>query len=196
MPPRSAGSDTSEACAAPPGVAALSRAAEPEVAAAAPTVRPSFEAMSSSARVSMSAGVDPWGAGAREALGERRAILEALAEDDALDEDLLALAGTYERLGRTAAAQGQATEAEAFFQEGLAAADAHREATGTPVSGERVRLVRAWAELALFGGGQPTGALRRALSATYAELAALGNPRFRETAFTFEVYLTMLRLPG
>ena len=77
-----------------------------------------------------------------------------------------------------------------------AAADAHREATGTPVSPERVALVRAWAEFVLFDEGRERAALREVLSRTYRELAALGNPRFREAAFTFEVYLTMLRLPG
>ncbi|MEO0322946.1 MAG: hypothetical protein AAF447_08305, partial [Myxococcota bacterium] len=99
-------------------------------------------------------------------------------------------------LGRAAAAQGEVEQAEAFFEEGLTTADAHREATGTSVSAERVALVRAWAELVLFAGGRDVAALRPALRATYRELAALGNPRFREAAFTFEVYLTMLRLPG
>ncbi|MEM1416838.1 MAG: hypothetical protein AAGH15_18215 [Myxococcota bacterium] len=134
--------------------------------------------------------------GAREELATRRAILAELHDEDELDEDLLSLAGTYRRLAAVAVEQGDVAAAQGFLAEGLEAVAAHRESTGTEVSAERVGLVKAWAELHLFGEGAGGAALEAELQSLYGALCRLGNPRWDEERFRFQLYLTMLRLRG
>lgn len=134
---------------------------------------------------------------ARVAARARRDRLATLGVASGTDEDLHALAHAELDLGLLAWRAGDLDGARLRLEAGLADAARWAERTGTPVDPLRLALLRAYAELHLYGG-VPHAALARDLAAELAEvhrfLGRFRNPAWATHRFLFSLYRTRLSL--
>jgi hypothetical protein len=139
------------------------------------------------------------------ALGDRHAALAAsqqrqellekrLAESEA-DEDRLELAQAYLLTAKLYYAAKQWTEASRAIEQGLLLSDVYNRNTGSETNDVELALIRAYAELRLYGRGADA-TLKRDLVAdlrrVYGVLCKYRNPRLFPQRFLFEQYLTEL----
>ncbi len=140
------------------------------------------------------------GPGAEEALAERRALLRARFALTQREADLLERARASQQLAALAYRRGDLVAARRHVEEGLVDADEWRRRSETELDDVVVALVRAAAELHLYGGVPVRSYafdLRGRLRDTYAQIARRPhNPRYAHERFLFAAYLTLLELPG
>ena len=133
---------------------------------------------------------------AAKTLQQRRAALQTRLDDGADDGVLLQLAAVELQLAAIAGRAGDKDAAARRLEAGLAHTTRYAERTGTNAPPERLALIRAYAELHLYGR-VPLRQLRRDLVAelgeVYAFLCAKPNPKRAAERFVFAIYLTMLR---
>ncbi len=140
-------------------------------------------------------------------LGDDRAALAAarqrvslierrLAESEA-DEDRLELAQAELHVAKFCYRLRDMSAAIAAVEHGLALSDVYNQSTGSEVNDAQLGLLRAYAELRLYGHVS-AGALKRDLYAelqrAYLFLCKYRNPRLSEQRFLFNAYLTALAL--
>lgn len=133
---------------------------------------------------------------AGQALAARRVALQARIESGGGDDTLLQLAAVERDLAAVAAKAQDKDEAARRLEAGLAHCATFQKRTGTVAPPVRLVLLRAYAELHLFGK-VPLSALRRdlvgELAAVYAFLCERPNPRLAAERFVFKLYLATLR---
>jgi hypothetical protein len=134
---------------------------------------------------------------AREALEERRRLLDEEYEETEVDELLLDLAHTCLRLANIDSREGDLAATQRHLEDGLGYADRHRESTGSDVSEAGFYLLRAYADLH-FEAGVPLSSYNRDLEAYlyryYAFLSEVRNPEWEAERIRLEIYLSLLRL--
>ncbi|MBX3270620.1 MAG: PD40 domain-containing protein [Sandaracinaceae bacterium] len=139
-------------------------------------------------------------AGRAEALTERRALYRERHRRFGRDAYLLEVARTSQQLAEVAYRRRAMADARRAIEEGLAAWDAWSASTGTPFEEVSLALIRAAAELHLYGG-VPRRAFAfdlhaRLQNAHLALAAAQPSERFAHERFLFGVYLTLMDLPA
>lgn len=138
--------------------------------------------------------------GAIEALEERRALYRARFLRYEREAYLLESARASQQLAELAYRLGDLGAAGRHLAEGMSDAEAWRRRSDTELDEVWVALVRAAAELHLYGG-VPLSAFAFDVPGRLRETYALillrpHNPRYADERFLFEVYLTLLDLPG
>lgn len=123
-------------------------------------------------------------------------LAKRLAESEA-DEDRLELAQAHLALAKLYYEAKQWTEASGAIERGLELSDVYNKNTGSETNDVELALIRAYAELRLYGG-QPDLVLTRDLFAelrrVYSVLCKYRNPRLFEQRFLFGHYLTELSM--
>lgn len=137
---------------------------------------------------------------AAQALEERRTLHRTRFLRRQHESDLLESARAAQQLAALAYRRGDLEAARRYVEEGLADADDWRERSDTELDDVVVALVRAAAELHLYGG-VPLRAfafdVRRRLRDTYVLIARRPhNPRYEHERFLFATYLTLMELPS
>jgi hypothetical protein len=133
--------------------------------------------------------------GAERALRDRQASMQARYDKTGADEDLASLARIDYQLAELAYRQKRMGDARERLEAGLLRADAYDRSTGSPVSEGGLQLLRAYAELHLYGGvplERYALDLAQRLDKAYALICAFPSPQWSDERFLFEIYLTML----
>ncbi|MCB9600440.1 MAG: PD40 domain-containing protein [Sandaracinus sp.] len=136
--------------------------------------------------------------GAYEALVARAAFYEARLDDQDRDADLLELARIAHQLAENAYRRGELAVARRHVEEGLRKADEYVERTESELDETTVALVRAAAELRVYGGlrGREFDFdVRERLRQVHAQIAQVTDGRFAAERFLFPVYLAALEVP-
>lgn len=138
-------------------------------------------------------------AGAYETLRERHAIYEARYERYERDAYLLELARIDQQLAENAYRRGELALARRHVEAGLRAADEYTERTESELDETTVALVRAAAELRLYGG-VPASAFEidvlARLRDTFRTIARVTDGRFAHERFLFPIYVAALETPA
>jgi hypothetical protein len=138
-----------------------------------------------------------WGdlEGTAEALAERRGLYQLRFERYAREPYRLEMARISQQLAENAYRRGDHEAARRFLEEGLPDADAWRSSEGLEIDEVTLALVRAAAELHLYGGVplrafafDVQGRLREA----YRAITRRPNPRWAHERFLFPIYLTLM----
>jgi cellulose synthase operon protein C len=136
---------------------------------------------------------------ATTALLQRRELHRSRRLERQRDGDLLELARISHQLAELAYRRGDTDAARRHIDEGIAAADTWRSRTDTEIDEVTLALVRAAAELHLYGG-TPSSAfsfdVHTRLHDTYEVITKRPNPRWADERFLFSVYLTMIETKG
>lgn len=136
---------------------------------------------------------------AYETLRERFAIYEARHERYERDAYLLELARIDHQLAENAYRRGELELARRHVESGFRAADAYTQRTESELDETTVALVRAAAELCLYGG-VPTEAFAidvlARLREAHRRVSRVTDGRFADERFLFPVYLAALEAPG
>ena len=135
---------------------------------------------------------------AREAVRARVQLLEQRLEETDADEDRLELAQAYLHLAELSHHVGDLSAATEAVEHGLLLAAAYNESTGSEVNDVELALIKAYAELRLYGHVRRDAMKRDAtaeLQRAYAVLCKYRNPRLFPQRFLFKTYLAELALP-
>ena len=115
------------------------------------------------------------------------------------DEDRLEVAVADAHLAEYAFHRKDLKTAVLHLEAGLQQVDVFGERTGTPIQDAGLALLRAYAELHLYGGLPLSGLtldLPGRLQQTYATLCKRPNPQWLEARDRFALYLVLLHLEG
>ena len=127
----------------------------------------------------------------------RVGLLEKRLDESGADEDRLDLAQAYHQLAKLEQAAQQSTAAARALERGLELSGEFDANTGSEVNDTGLMLLRAYAELHLYGG-VPLGALKRDLNAelrrSYEAICKYRSPRWAQQRFLFKTYLAELEL--
>jgi len=132
---------------------------------------------------------------ARSSLKRRRRLLQERFDDGTADEDLYDLARTSYQLGQIAYEGGRKADARQWLEQGLEESAQYNESTGSDVTEAHLALLRAYAELHLYGGVARSDLrrdLEQELRAAYSFIAKFPNPEWAPERFLFGLYLTMI----
>jgi hypothetical protein len=134
-------------------------------------------------------------AASEEALLRRRTLLEARFIESDLDADLLELAEVSQRLAEVAYRAERLPDALDHVTRGLDHSDSYNKRTGAEVNPVGLALLRAAAELHIYGGlplGSFSSDLHARVRIAYHALCQRPSPRRRADRFLLGVYLTLL----
>jgi cellulose synthase operon protein C len=133
--------------------------------------------------------------GTAAALHERRELFRARHAKYKRDGYLLEIARVSQQLAENAYRRGEHGAAKRYVEEGLKAADTYRERAEVEIEEVSLALVRAAAELHLYGGIAANTFdfdLAARLREAYAEITTRRNPKWADERFLFPIYLTLV----
>ena len=146
------------------------------------------------ARAEQAAGNEPAALGAQT---RRVSLLGKRLDESAADEDRLELAQAYQQQAQLELRAKNAIAAARSLERGLELAREFDANTGSEVNDTGLLLLRAYAELHLYGA-VPLSALRRDLPAelrrSYQVICKYRSPRWAQQRFLFKTYLAELAL--
>jgi cellulose synthase operon protein C len=136
---------------------------------------------------------------AAEALEERRELFRARHKKYKREGYLLEIARTSYQLGEIAYRQGNKRKARHDLEEALSHVDRWRAEAEMEIEEVTLAVVRALAELHLYGGvplAEFQIDVRARLRAAYAHITRYPNPEWADERFLFPAYLTLMDLPA